>query len=131
MDENTNLPISINTQMNSIVSLSETEISKEILASEDFTDSYSNLVALTKYLEDLKKNIDNSIKDCLKDQYFESGEASMEANGMRYTYVPETSRETFNTKDFKAENPELYKKYVKVSPVSESLRTTRINKEQI
>lgn len=127
--ENTNLPVNINAQVNSIVNLSDLTVNKDLLVSEDFNNGYLNLISLTKYLEDLKKNIDNSIKECLKEQYFESGEASIESDDVRYTYVPETSRETFNTKDFKSENPDLYKKYVKVSAVSESLRTTRLNKE--
>jgi len=129
MSENTNLPVNIDTQMNSIVSLADVQIDKDMLVSADFNNSYLNLIAVTKYLEDLKKNIDSNIKACLKDQYFESGEGSLEANGIRYTYIPETTRETFNTKDFKTENPDLYKQYVKVSSVSESLRVTPLNKE--
>ena len=128
--ENTNLPVNINTQVNSIVNIADIKVDKELLVSEEFNNDYLNLIALTKYLEDLKKNIDANITECLKDQYFESGEASIESNGVRYTYIPETSRETFNTKDFKAENPDLYKQYVKISSVKESLRATRLNKEQ-
>ena len=38
------------------------------------------------------------------------------------TYVAETSKETFDTKSFKAENPDLYDSYVKMSTVKSSLR---------
>lgn len=40
------------------------------------------------------------------------------------TRVAATTRETFDNKSFKADNPELYAKYVKNSPVKESLKIT-------
>ena len=40
------------------------------------------------------------------------------------TRVAATTRETFDSKSLKADNPELYAKYVKSSPVKESLKIT-------
>lgn len=107
-----------------------TPITKEVVTSADFTQKYEYLVALTKYLEDVKKNVDDVIKDLAKMQYYETGENSIINGGFKYTYVPETTRETFNTKEFKAANPEIYKQYIKISNVSDSLKTFRLKPDE-
>lgn len=38
------------------------------------------------------------------------------------TYIPAGERETFDSKTFRKENPRLYDKYVKFSPVKASVR---------
>lgn len=38
------------------------------------------------------------------------------------TYIPAGERETFDSKAFRKENPRLYDKYVKLSPVKASVR---------
>lgn len=111
--------------LDSINQLATVQLTNELVASEDFVNNYTNLIAASKYLEDLKKNIDNSIKELVKEQYFETGEASIESNGYKYTYIPETVRESLDSKALKAADPELYKQYVKVSNVSDSLRITK------
>ena len=45
-----------------------------------------------------------------------------EINGMSITYVAETCRETFDSKKFKADNPDLYDEYIRMSPVKSSIR---------
>lgn len=40
------------------------------------------------------------------------------------TRVAATTRESLDSKSLKADNPELYAKYVKTSPVKESLKIT-------
>ena len=45
-----------------------------------------------------------------------------EINGISITYVAETTRETFDSKKFKKENPDVYDEYVKISPVKSSIR---------
>ena len=45
-----------------------------------------------------------------------------ETNGMTITYVAPTTRETFDSKKFKADNPDMYDDYVKLSPVKSSIR---------
>jgi hypothetical protein len=45
-----------------------------------------------------------------------------ETNGMTITYVAPTTRETFDSKKFKADNPDMYDEYVKLSPVKSSIR---------
>lgn len=114
--------------LNSINQLAEITVTKELLTSDDFVDSYTNLISVSKYLEDLKKNLDNNIKEILKAQYFETGDSSIESNGYKYTYIPETVRESFDSKTLKSADPELYKQYVKISNVSDSMRVTKKDK---
>lgn len=45
-----------------------------------------------------------------------------EINGISITYVAETTRESFDSKKFKKENPDVYDEYVKLSPVKSSIR---------
>lgn len=45
-----------------------------------------------------------------------------ETTGMTITYVAPTTRETFDNKKFKADNPDMYDEYVKLSPVKSSIR---------
>ena len=49
----------------------------------------------------------------------------MTTAGCRYTYVPVGTRETFDSKALKAEDPATYCKYVKVAQVSDSIRITK------
>lgn len=69
----------------------------------------------------------------LKDQYeqFKSDLLSaMEKNGIvkiesgdvRINYIAESNRETFDSKQFKTDMPDLYNEYVKFSKVKPSLR---------
>lgn len=45
-----------------------------------------------------------------------------ETNGMTISYIAPTHRETFDSKKFKADNPDLYDEYVRFSPVKSSIR---------
>ena len=46
----------------------------------------------------------------------------LETNELIITYVAETYRESFDSKTLKAEDEELYNKYVQISPVKSSVR---------
>ena len=45
-----------------------------------------------------------------------------ETNGLSITYVAETSRETFDSKKFRADNPDMYDEYIRFTPVKSSIR---------
>ena len=45
-----------------------------------------------------------------------------ETNGMTISYIAPTCRETFDSKRFKADNPDMFDEYVKLSPVKSSIR---------
>ena len=69
----------------------------------------------------------------LKDQYeqFKSdlltameknGIVKIESGDVRINYIAESNRETFDSKQFQADMPDLYNEYVKFSKVKPSLR---------
>lgn len=45
-----------------------------------------------------------------------------EVNGLTITYIAETHRETFDSKKFKVDNPDMYDEYIRMSPVKPSIR---------
>lgn len=105
------------------------EITKELISSPEFAEMYEVLANTLAYCENLKKTVDAGIKAKAEENYMATGEQSIVSSGYRYTYIPETVRETLNTKAFKADHPDMYKEYVKVSSVSPTLRVTKIEKK--
>ena len=81
----------------------------------------SRLAELERMVKVLKQE-----QDALKNAVL----TAMEANGIvkidtpevMINYIAETDRETFDTKTFKEENPDIYDAYCKMSPVKASLR---------
>ena len=49
-----------------------------------------------------------------------------ETENMRLTYIDPTTKETFDSKRFKEEHPESYKKYIKTTKVKSSIRITAL-----
>ena len=45
-----------------------------------------------------------------------------EINGISISYVAESYRETFDSKKFKADNPDMYDSYIRMSSVKPSIR---------
>ena len=45
-----------------------------------------------------------------------------EINGISISYVAESYRETFDSKKFKADKPDVYDEYIKISPVKSRKR---------
>lgn len=54
----------------------------------------------------------------------EQGVLKWEMEGLKVAYVAPTTKETFDSKSFRADNEELYNKYVKTSQVKSSIRIT-------
>ena len=50
------------------------------------------------------------------------GIISITTDELTISYVAPSDRETFDSKRFRADNPDLYDEYVRMSPVKESLR---------
>lgn len=65
-------------------------------------------------------------RDGMKKRILEEMEAngilSIETDDLHITYVAPTSRESFDSKAFRKDNPDLYDEYVKISQVSASIR---------
>ena len=77
-------------------------------------------------------NIENQMKT-LKEQYDQfkgnllnamekNGIIKFESDNLKISYIAETERETFDSKQFKADMPDLYDEYVKFSKVKSSIR---------
>lgn len=71
-----------------------------------------------KQLTDLIK----ARREAILNEMLEKGIKSYEIGGVKYTAVDPTTKETFDSKKFKEDNPELYQKYKKTSQVKASLR---------
>ena len=65
-------------------------------------------------------------QDALKQKILEEMEANgilkIETDDLTITYVAPTSRESFDSKTFRKDNPDLYDNYVNISPVKASIR---------
>lgn len=94
------------------------------IASPEFSAQYGLLVDYINKLTELKKTVDDKIKDAFEKEYQETGETHFEADGRKYTYIPATTRVTVDTKRLQTEQPDVYAKYAKVSQVSASIKST-------
>lgn len=117
-------------QLASVNDLSTIEVTKELVMSPQFAKEYEYLLSLENYITAVKAAVNEGLKTIAKDNYFETGESSVASGDYRYIYVPETTRESFNVKALKADDPELYKKYVNVSPVKETFRVMKVKKKE-
>lgn len=70
------------------------------------------------------KEQEETLKEAIKAEMEAKGILKVEdsTNGMTITYIAPTYRETFDSKKFKADNPDIYDEYVKLSPVKSSIR---------
>ena len=79
------------------------------------------ITAVETQMKALKDQYDQFKSDLLSamEQY---GIVKFESENVRINYVAETTRETFDSKQFKADMPDLYDEYVKFSKVKPSVR---------
>ena len=70
------------------------------------------------------KEQEEALKEAIKAEMEAKGIVKLEdeINGMIISYIAPTFRETFDTKKLKADNPDLYDEYVKLSNVKSSIR---------
>ena len=54
----------------------------------------------------------------------ENGVKSWDAGRLRVSYTPASTSNSFDTKKFQADHPEIYSQYVKVAPKADSIRVT-------
>lgn len=75
--------------------------------------------------EDAMKKL-NQAEDKLKTDILaemeEKGILKIENETMTISYIGATGRETFNSKKFRSDNPDLYDEYCKIIPVKPSIR---------
>ena len=78
------------------------------------------LIASNQALE-LAKEHDKELRDELFSLMKDNGYKSIKTDKVIITVKAGGTRESFDKKTFQAENPDLYDKYVALSPVAESL----------
>lgn len=61
---------------------------------------------------------EKALKEAIKTEMEQRGIIKLEdeVNGLNITYIGETMKETFNSKQFREDNPDMYDEYVKLSP---------------
>lgn len=77
--------------------------------------------AVEKQMKALKAEYD-AFKDELQKAMEQGGILKLESDGLKITYVSAGQRETFDSKKFEEDFPDLYDEYVKFSPVKASVR---------
>ena len=70
-----------------------------------------------KEIEEAEK----ALRDQIQKEMEEKGIKSISTDNLLISYRQEYDKETFQTKDFRKDNPDLYDQYVKISPVKASV----------
>lgn len=92
-------------------------VSTDLISGEE-VNLIADLFQKLKELEDAKKELQERIRTAMA----ENGIKKFSADKLEITYVEATTKETFDSKQFKADNPDLYANYIKTSNVSDSIR---------
>lgn len=73
------------------------------------------------FVSDLKKK-ETELKAMLLEEMEKNGVIQIDMGKLLISYVPSTDRETLDTKLLKAECPDVYNEYVKISEVKSSVK---------
>ena len=86
--------------------------------------SVSNKIAEFERQIKVIEEQEKALKEAIKAEMEARGILKIEdaTNGMTISYIAPTYRETFDSKKFKADNPDMYDEYVKFTPVKSSIR---------
>lgn len=101
---------------------------KELIKIENGTSllnvEVSNMIAEFERQMKFIKEQEDALKESIKAEMEARGILKVEdaTNGMTISYVAPTTRETFDSKKFKADNPDMYDECVKLTPVKSSIR---------
>lgn len=83
----------------------------------------NSIIGIEEELADLTE-IQKGYKEKLKAAMRENGVKSWDAGRLRVSYTPASTSNSFDTKKFQADHPEIYSQYVKVAPKADSVRVT-------
>ena len=81
----------------------------------------SKLAEFERMAKEIKAKQDE-LKQKILEEMENNGILKIETDELIINYIAPTSRETFNSKAFRKDNPDLYDEYVKISTVSASVR---------
>lgn len=79
------------------------------------------IVKFETAMKQLKKQEDE-LKEAILKEMEANHLVKLDTDDLSIIYVAGTDRETFDSKEFKKDNPDLYDEYVKITPVKSSIR---------
>lgn len=85
------------------------------------TEATNKIAELERTITELKK-IQDDVKKAIIEEMEQKGVVKLDNDVVTITYIAPTDRETFDSKKFKEEQPDMYDEYVKISPVKASVR---------
>lgn len=81
------------------------------------------IASLERQAKEIKKQQD-SVKDSIIEAMQKYNVLKIDNDVLKIALIPEHTAEKFDSKTFRAENPDIYDSYVKLSPVKASVRIT-------
>lgn len=84
-------------------------------------EAANKLLQIDKIKKELKTQED-ALRQAILEEMQNSGVLKVETEELSITYVDETYQERLDSKKLKAEEPETYDKYVKMSPVKAQIK---------
>ena len=79
------------------------------------------LAEFERMAKDIKEKEDK-IKAVILKEMEEAGVVKIETEELSISYIAPTTRESFDSKKLRADNPDIYDEYVKISTVKASIR---------
>lgn len=113
-----------------IAALENVSFTTEMLQDPGFADAYDKMSALVKAWGKFEEIIKNKSKDALEANYMETGVQTITNGKFSLTYKPETTRESIDSVRLKKEKPEIYREFIKVSPVKSSVTIKSIKEKE-
>lgn len=80
-----------------------------------------NIAKFEKALKEIKEKKEE-LKQSILSEMESKNILKLETDSLTVTYIAPAERETFDSKRFREDNPDLYDEYVKFSPVKSSIR---------
>lgn len=81
----------------------------------------SKLAEFERMAKEIKAKQDE-LKQRILEEMESNGILKIETDELLINYIAPSSRETFDSKALRKDNPDLYDEYIKISPVSASVR---------
>ena len=110
--------------LQTILSLKDSELTKEVVESEDFAAKYGDLKEIIAILSDVKKTLEDKVKDVIEPMYAMDGTNSIVNKKYNFSYVAPTVRVTVDSAKLKKDFPDVYKECIKTSSVAATMRVT-------
>ena len=110
--------------LESLNALTETEITKAVVESDDFSAQYAALKDLMSKLDGVKKKLDGKIKEVAQDVFQKEGITTIRSNKYNFTYCAPSTSLSVDSAKLKKEYPDVYTACAKVTNRESSLRVT-------